>query len=147
MSEFIDTQFIVLAREFANHLTAAADALEAAPAAQQRVAEANRQLANVREQVAAAQRTQAEAATSQAVRLAKAEADTKNMIDASLAAFAVAKDEHARYVENARGQVETSGARIEALHKEIAGMQRQRDTLAAEIASLKARFADSAAKL
>lgn len=140
------TEFAV-ARQFAESVLAACNALETADAAEERARLASISAGNAnnakRQAEIDAAKVKADAATEAGehkARLDKAERD-------HAAKLAAEKAEHDRYVENARGQVEAASETLSGLQTEIRLARQDLANLNAERARVRAAFAESAAKL
>lgn len=143
----MSSELITIARTFAAQLAGAADALEAADAAEERAKGAERRAADAQAKLA-----DLEAAHALALSQHKAQCDMQSAaleakIRASEEALTRHKQKHDAILMTAQEKLDLAGAELERLNKQVADMRGQRDTLNAEIAALKARFAESAAKL
>ena len=143
----MSTEFAGMARAFAEHVAAAADALDRATqagddarVAERRAGDAMLKLADLKREMHAAM-----ADREAHVRLTADELAAK--VRESEDALAAHKKKHAAIVENSTAQVDQLSERLTGLQKEVGDLVNQRDALNAEIAGLKARFAESAAKL
>lgn len=141
MSEF------AVARQFAESVLAACNALDMAAAAEERARFASIAAGNANNAI-----RQAEITAEKLTASAKEDkriiiADLRKTEAESRAKLAAEKAEHDRYVANAKGQVEAASETLNALQLQIATTRAEIDSLNTTRASIRAAIADAALKI